>query len=319
MLVPERAVQRLLSRSARWSSFCDIETIVTIQLTIMTMNCLGLPVPVPGLRRRLQALGHAIATSNTDIACLQEVGRWRHLPLLRRDEDAWPHAIAMTHPYAPKGGLVTLTRLPIEATSYSTFRERGRTMSLHATERYQSKGILHISMMVGAQEVVVFNTHLAANYSARWTYTNPYAKVERAQLHEIADVVRAVPADKLVVVAGDLNVPRGSWLYHEFLLTAGLHDPLAGSPAPTYRPLPGMPAGAVQALDHILVRMPDDRPLQLSAELCFGDPVIMAHGATGYLSDHLGVRLTLAWSDIPEHGIVLPGAMSDQPQTLSEH
>src|SRR3712207_80357 len=83
------------------------------QLTILTINCLGLPVPIPGLRRRLQALGRALAISGADVVCLQEVGQWRHASLLRQNEQTWPHAVAARYPYAPKGGLLTLARPPV--------------------------------------------------------------------------------------------------------------------------------------------------------------------------------------------------------------
>lgn len=262
------------------------------QLSVLTINCLGLPVTLPGVRKRLQALGRGLADSGADIACLQEVGRWRYLPLL---SEHWPHTVAQEHPYAPRGGLATLSRLPVVATAYTTFQARGAAALLHAAERYQAKGVLSVELELDGQTVVVMNTHLAANYTASWTHANTFAKVERAQLREIAALVDALPRDTLVIVAGDYNVPRGSWLYREFCSAARLLDPLAESSQPTYRPLPGMPARAVQALDHILVRMPPGIDLELSAELCFGEPVLLAHGEQGYLSDHLGVRAMLRW------------------------
>src|SRR5919199_483772 len=149
------------------------------KLTVITMNCLGLPVPIPGLRRRLQALGRTLATTDADVVCLQEVGRWRHLMLLRHDEPRWPFTIAVDYPYAPKGGLVTLAHLPVVDTQFYTFQERGRPVSLHTPERFQGKGILLAEIDTGTQNVVVINTHLAANYSAEWSYSNLYAKVER--------------------------------------------------------------------------------------------------------------------------------------------
>jgi endonuclease/exonuclease/phosphatase family metal-dependent hydrolase len=262
---------------------------------MLSMNCLGLPVPLPGLRRRLSALGKAIIESEADIACLQEVWRWRHVPLLRYDEEAWSHAVAVPHPYAPKGGLVTLSRLPVVDMEYHVFQERGSVASLHATERHQAKGVLKTVLRFNNQDIVVLNTHLAANYTASWSSTNPYAKVERRQLREIAEIVHDIPADTLVVVSGDFNVPRGSWLYHEFRAATGLHDPLGNSDVPTFRPPPGLPARAIQALDHIMVRVPQGLAVALQSQLCFGDPVLLPHGTTGYLSDHLGVRLTLEW------------------------
>jgi endonuclease/exonuclease/phosphatase family metal-dependent hydrolase len=269
------------------------------QLTIVTMNCLGLAIPVPGLRRRMQALGKALAATNADIVCLQEVGRWRHLIHLRMDETTWPYAVAIDYPYAPKGGLVTLSRHTIAEPVFTTYRERGRPIGLHTPERFQGKGVLQTPLRAGAQPVVALNTHLAANYNARWTHANSYAKVERAQLRELAAVVRAIPEETLVIVAGDFNVPRGSWLYREFVSSTGVHDPLAGSDEPTYRPLPGLPARAAQALDHILIRAPRDLLIEARSELCFAEPALLAHGTFGYLSDHLGVRTTLRWSQAP--------------------
>lgn len=259
---------------------------------MLTINCLGLPITLPGVRRRLQALGRALAASGAGIACLQEVGRWRYLPLL---SESWPITVAQEHPYAPRGGLAMLSRLPVVATAYTAFQSRGAAASLHAAERYQAKGVLSVELELDGLPVVVLNTHLAANYTANWSHSNTFAKVERAQLREIAALVDALPEDTLVLVAGDFNVPRGSWLYREFVHSARLHDPLAASTEPTYRPLPGLPARAVQALDHIFVRVPPGVELELSAELCFGEPVLLAHGELGYVSDHLGVRAQLRW------------------------
>ncbi len=203
-----------------------------------------------------------------------------------------------------------LSRLTLDATRYTPFRERGRMISLHAAERHQSKGMLQTHLRVGQQKVVVINTHLAANYNARWTYTNPYAKVERAQLHEIASAVQSFPSDTLVIVAGDFNVPRGSWLYNEFVDSANLYDPLGTSQAPTYRPLPGLPASAIQALDHILIRRGTLDNITFDAELLFGEQILLAHGMVGYLSDHLAVRCQLRWTSQPTlvatDGTVLP-------------
>jgi endonuclease/exonuclease/phosphatase family metal-dependent hydrolase len=265
------------------------------QLTLVTFNCMGLPFTLPGMRQRLRVAGAALASSSADIACLQEVGRWRYLPLLHHDDGRWPFVAAAEHSYAPKGGLATLARVPILAQEYQRFEARGSAASLHATERYQNKGMLFTTLMLAGQAVVVINTHLAANYNADWRYTNPYAKVERAQLREVVAAVSAIPSHTLVVVAGDFNVPRHSWLYKELCNLAGLLDPLAASHEPTYRPLPGIPARAAQALDHILVRVPPVLSPTFDAALCFGEPVLLQRSTMGYLSDHIGVRLRITW------------------------
>jgi hypothetical protein len=89
------------------------------------------------------------------------------------------------------------------------------------------KGVLLIELSCGPRSVVVLNTHLNANYSGDWRRENRYAQVEQRQLAQLAEVVAEQPADALVLVAGDFNIPRGGWLYDELLAAAGLHDPLA--------------------------------------------------------------------------------------------
>ncbi len=65
--------------------------------------------------------------------------------------------------------------------------------------------------------IVVLNTHLSANYSVNWDTGNHYARIEHSQLQQLAGIVRAQPPEALVVAAGDFNIPRGSWLYNDFL------------------------------------------------------------------------------------------------------
>jgi hypothetical protein len=55
----------------------------------------------------------------------------------------------------------------------------------------------------------------------------------------------------------------------------------------------------VQALDHIFIRSPSGSTITAQSELCFGEQVFLERGMKGYLSDHLGVRLTLRWDDEP--------------------
>ena len=64
--------------------------------------------------------------------------------------------------------------------------------------------------------VVVVNTHLVANYGGEWTRENDYARLEHAELTQLAGALEGLDAEQPVVVAGDLNVPSGTWLFDEF-------------------------------------------------------------------------------------------------------
>ena len=92
---------------------------------------------------------------------------------------------------------------------------------------------------------------------------NHYTRTQRAQLRQLAEIAGTQPANVLVVVAGDFNIPRGSWLYDEFLSLSGLDDPLMGDPRPTSRPPPIIPKRYALALDFVLMRAP-----QLPASRC---------------------------------------------------
>jgi hypothetical protein len=101
-------------------------------------------------------------------------------------------------------------------------------------------------------------------------------------------------------------------LYNEFMHAAHMVDPLVASQTPTYRPLPGMPASAQQALDHIMVRRDTIPDLLCEADILWSEPTLLAHGMLGYLSDHMAVRLKLGWS---EASPVVGDAMLDAAQT----
>lgn len=67
------------------------------------------------------------------------------------------------------------------------------------------------------------------------------ARDQENQLRQLATVVPSQPQEAIVLVAGDFNIPRGSWLYSAFLEQSGMVDPLAGDMRPTYRPFPTCP------------------------------------------------------------------------------
>jgi endonuclease/exonuclease/phosphatase family metal-dependent hydrolase len=117
--------------------------------------------------------------------------------------------------------------------------------------------------------------------------------VEEKQLLQLAETARAQPADSLVIVVGDFNIPRGSKLYHDFMDRSGLTDPLAGDTRPTLRLPPGAPARFSLAIDFALVRMPRTQSLRVDCDLCFSGKYPSNNRRPGYLSDHYGIELRI--------------------------
>ncbi len=267
--------------------------------SLITLNCFG--VPMPTTRRRMLALAAELNRREVTIVCLQEIQSHTYRRLLIRACDRYPSHAYIPFMHAPKGGLLTLARPPIEQVHFALYRERGRWYTPAIADWILHKGVLITRLTLDGVPIAVLNTHLTANYSGDWRRTNRYAQHERSQLAQLAEIVSTQPPDTLVVVAGDFNIPRGSWLYKEFLAESGLIDPAAGDRQPTFRPPRGIPGRYALPIDFTLFRFPQSKPLpglQVHSQLCFQEKFPLIAGRKGYLSDHLGVELELTWDTL---------------------
>jgi endonuclease/exonuclease/phosphatase family metal-dependent hydrolase len=266
--------------------------------SLITLNCFG--VPTPTTRRRLLALASELNRLEFTMACLQEVQSHTYRRLLVRACERYPAHAYIPFMHAPKGGLLTLARTPIENTHFTLYRDRGRWYTPAIADWILHKGALITSTTVDGVPIAVINTHLTANYSGDWRRSNRYAQHERSQLQQLAQIVSLQPTDTLVIVVGDFNIPRGNWLYKEFLAESGMIDPLAGDRQATFRPPRGIPGRYALPIDFTLFRLPQAKPLpglQIRSQLCFQEKYPLSARRKGYLSDHLGVELKISWDN----------------------
>ena len=263
--------------------------------SLPTFNCFGAPAPLT--RRRLLTLAYELNQRADSVVCLQEVQANPYRKLLIEACTAYPTNVFEPFVHAPKGGLLTLTRLPIEQRAFTLYRDRQIPYPPAVMDWLLHKGILLIQATIDRVPVVVLNTHLSANYSVDWSENNRYAQVERDQLRHLAELVRAQAREALVVAAGDFNIPRGSRLYTNFLADSGMIDPLAGDTRPTHRTPPGIPARFAMPIDFALVRLPQLPGLAVHSELCFTKRRPFVGGRQGYLSDHFALELRITWDN----------------------
>jgi endonuclease/exonuclease/phosphatase family metal-dependent hydrolase len=259
---------------------------------LLTLNCYG--VPAPGTWSRLRALARLLDESAMSAVCLQEVQANVYRKLFVKSVAGYDSAFE-PFIHAPKGGLLTLSAAPIETREFILYQERGLWYTPALTDWILHKGMLITRMTLHGLRVVVINTHLTANYMGNWGRGNAYAEHEHNQLMELARVVRAQPDHALVVVAGDFNVPRGSWLYESFMMQSRLTDPMAGETQPTLRPRRGMPRRYFAPIDYTLFRSPPLHGCQINSHLRFEDPVELGNGRSAHVSDHIGVELNVSW------------------------
>jgi endonuclease/exonuclease/phosphatase family metal-dependent hydrolase len=266
-------------------------------LSLLTMNGFGVPTPIT--RARLLTLARELNARDDQLVCLQEVQSHAYHRLLVRACTSYQHAAYSPFIHAPKGGLLTLARLPIEEFQFTLYRSRQVPYPPSLMDWLLHKGVLATRLHYQGLGIVVLNTHLNANYSGSWDRQNRYALGEAEQLRELAEIVRAQPPEALVVAAGDFNFPRGSWLYEEFLAASGMVDPLAGDARPTVRALPGIPAHYAQPIDFAFVRAPSLAGLQIASELRFAEQVLFS-GRPRFLSDHVAVELRVGWETMSD-------------------
>jgi endonuclease/exonuclease/phosphatase family metal-dependent hydrolase len=285
------------------------------RFNVVTLNAFG--VPSGRTRARLLTIARELNHVGLDAVCLQEVQLTRYAPLLGSAFTRFPYVSWEPHLYAPKGGLMTLSRHPQSHARFIPFDARGWFMGPTIADRMLHKGMLICDIVCGNVPITLINTHLAANYSGNWARTNRYARLEAEQLRQLARVVNEQPRENIVIVVGDFNIPRYSWLYEEFLAASGLHDPQGTFHEPTYRPSARLPASVAAllavAIDHALVRLPPGMDCHYESTVILRDKVRLVDGRQAHLSDHYGIHLQVEWKPTPE-----PQDATDGP-TIHSH
>jgi endonuclease/exonuclease/phosphatase (EEP) superfamily protein YafD len=265
---------------------------MNVSFSLLTLNCFGGYLPNTG--RRLLALAHELERRDDQVVCLQEIQLYRYLKLLLKACGSYPYQNHEPYVQCPKGGLLTLARDPIKSRQFIPYTERGLWYTPMIMDRLLYKGMLITRLEWANIPVIVINTHVLANYIGDWERRGMYAKIEERQLRQLADTVRTQPADALIVVAGDFNIPRGCRLYRDFLAHSELEDPLAGDTRPTHRPPPGIPSRYALPLDYVLVRRPGNIALKIDCDLCFSGRQWLNGRRPDFFSDHIGIGVRIA-------------------------
>lgn len=239
------------------------------------------------------ALARELEQSPYQVVCLQEIQLHIYQTLLVEGCASYPYALSEPYVHCPKGGLLTLSRIPVMRTSFEPYTERGLWYTPMLLDRLFFKGMLITSLMWNHVPIVIINTHLLANFAGDWERGGMYAQVEEKQLRQLAKTVQAQPTDSVIIVVGDFNIPRGSALHKDFLIHSGLTDLLAGDTRPTLRG----PFGAISrfplTIDYVLVRIPEKYSFKIDCDLCFSNKYRIDDHHQGYLSDHYGIEICM--------------------------
>jgi hypothetical protein len=265
------------------------------EFSLLSLNTFGLPLFL-GIGR-LARLMRQLNNSPAQVLCLQEIQQNAYLSLLAKALPNYNHHAFERNRFAPKGGLFTAGRVNLNDAQFQPYQNRGRMVSFGVADWALNKGVLRSRVEIDEHQVIVMNTHLHANYAGSWEPDHVYAKIQHDQVSHLAEMVNAQPRDALVVVCGDFNFPRGTFLYNELLEMTGLHDPLAQDPRPTYRPFRILPARKWSLpIDFVLVRLPEWSNINLQANVEHIQDPTRALPHQRFLTDHNALTLQVTWS-----------------------
>ncbi len=262
---------------------------MTDSFSLLTLNCFGLILP--HTKHRLIALAREVEKCSHQVVCLQEIQLHQYQRLLVDACASYSYPLYEPYVHCPKGGLLTLSRIPVTNKVFEPYTERGLWYTPMLLDRLFYKGMLITKFSWGTIPIVVINTHILANFVGDWAKHGMYARVEKKQLQQMAKTVRAQPADAIILVVGDFNIPRGGRLYSDFLANSGLTDPLAGDTRPTLRTPAGVPSRYALPIDYAFVRTPVGHSFEIECDLCFSGKYWVTDQQQDYLSDHNGIEI----------------------------
>jgi endonuclease/exonuclease/phosphatase family metal-dependent hydrolase len=265
--------------------------------SLLSLNTFGIPFYLGW--GRLSRLTRLLDSLPVAAICLQEVQQNSYAPLLQRGLTSYPHTIYERHHYAPKGGLAVFSRLPLVQHQFEVYQERGTWLSIGFADWALYKGILSVNLEVDGLPITVMNTHMNANYSGIWHRANPMTQIQERQVQQLNRAIQLLPERALVIVCGDLNFPKTSFLYEELVSPNNLIDPLSGDERSTYRPFPLVPSKWNTSLDYMLVRQPAQMNIEVKADVVEIEDSAKKIAVQRFLTDHNALMLKITW-DSPQ-------------------
>ncbi|KAF1949288.1 DNase I-like protein [Byssothecium circinans] len=180
------------------------------RLRILSLNCWGLKYISKVRNERLAEIGNQIAAAAhpPDIVGLQECWTQQDYHAIReRTRHRLPYG-KFYHSGIFGGGLVILSRWPIEESNMTQYPLNGRPAAFYRGDWFVGKGVAHARIRMGPRPrdvAEVFCTHLHAPYEAE--PHDSYICHRTAQAWEITKLMRgAAERGHLVIGLGDFNM-----------------------------------------------------------------------------------------------------------------
>jgi endonuclease/exonuclease/phosphatase family metal-dependent hydrolase len=261
--------------------------------SLLTLNSFGLPFFLGW--QRMRTLADELNRRQDTVICLQEIQQDAYLPVLQKRLLQYPFQCSKQHLFAPMGGLVTASKIPFVSYDFLPYPNRGKWWSIGFADWALRKGVLVTTFDVEGQQVIVLNTHIHANYLGSWNREGMLSRIQSDQVRYLAEQAKAQSKDALIIICGDFNFPRGTFLYEELAEVSGFIDPLKDDPRPTYRPLSLLASKWSVTLDFIFYRKPDKIEVEFDADIFPVENSRARNERSKFLSDHCAITLHAHW------------------------
>jgi len=195
---------------------------VVVRIRVATLNVWGLPEPLaPHVSARMDAIGEQLSALRIDVLAFQEVwtseartaliGAGRSAGLIH----SWYLSDLLSG-----GGLLFLSRLPIETVRFEPFSLRGQVEDIRNLEFLSGKGFARIVLETSEGPISLINTHLHARYSGRVAHAFVSHRV--GQIVQLA--VQSSRERGPVVVMGDFNFAEDDAEFRVLTELMGVRD-----------------------------------------------------------------------------------------------
>jgi sphingomyelin phosphodiesterase 2 len=195
-----------------------------MRIRVGTLNAWALPEPFSrDVTPRMQAIGAHLADLDLDVMAFQELWTDEARSIVARAarRAGFAHQWHSAQGLGAGGGLLIVSRYPIEAAGFEPFRLSGHVEEAVRNGEYLSgKGVAFVRIATPAGGVRIVDTHLHARYSKRASHR--YISHRTAQVVQIA-AATAESAEPLVMV-GDFNFHEGEDDYRVLLGLTGARD-----------------------------------------------------------------------------------------------
>lgn len=269
-----------------------------MKLTVISFNCMGLFsfdtlrgfLQSTNILQRINKIGELLEKEQADVILLQEVHTYLVLNLLKTKLRSYPYLAYKQYVYGPRGGLVIFSKHPFEHLEYTNYKRKGSLLNKSVVAHIIQNGILTIK--IKKQPIYFLNTYITPNMDYNFTKNNRFARYIEYQLRQLAYVIKQFSSQGDVIIGGDFNTDKKSYLYKTFTELSKTTDIFEKDTMPT-KHQEFYPAHIqVERLDY-LFHFGKTKPTVISSEHLFTKKIPLKNGDFSYLSDHVALKATI--------------------------